>query len=187
MVRVKGYSLSKEHKQKISVSHSARGETHWTKQSDVKKRISDGMKKAYAEGRRSFSLTEGHKIKIGLANSGKKRSIELRERIGQTKLTSNTTPRGEKHPHWRPDSRTNLCRSAKLCDDYTCQMCGLRDVEIIEVDHINSISLCPDAAFTLENLQCLCPNCHRRKTIRDRKLIAEYKRQIKLAESECCY
>lgn len=51
-----------------------------------------------------------------------------------------------------------------LRDDYTCQTCGMRDEEIMEVDHIIEKAL--GGADTQENLQTLCPNCHARKTIK---------------------
>lgn len=60
-------------------------------------------------------------------------------------------------------------REAKLRDDHTCQICGHREPEIMEVDHIKPKSEFPELRFVLENLVTLCPNCHRRKTIREHK------------------
>lgn len=88
-------------------------------------------------------------------------------------------PRGEANPRWNPNTIANLKRVVKLRDDYICQKCGLRDVEIMEVDHKQCRALYPQLANEVDNLECLCPNCHRRKTTRDAKLIAQYRRDIK--------
>lgn len=58
---------------------------------------------------------------------------------------------------------------ALIRDDYTCQICGLREIDLVEVDHILSSSKRPDLYSEPTNLMVLCPNCHKRKTIRDRK------------------
>jgi len=47
-------------------------------------------------------------------------------------------------------------------DDWQCVQCG--DRRRLEVDHIEPVRDRPDLAFTLSNLQCLCPKCHSRKT-----------------------
>lgn len=60
-------------------------------------------------------------------------------------------------------------RNALIRDDYTCQICGLRDIEIMEIDHIKSKSKFPKLRYDLNNLITLCPNCHTRKTIRELK------------------
>jgi len=60
-------------------------------------------------------------------------------------------------------------KNALIRDDYTCQVCGLREVELVEVDHIVQCSQRPDLYADINNLMVLCPNCHKRKTIRDRK------------------
>lgn len=54
-------------------------------------------------------------------------------------------------------------------DDYTCQICSLRDPEIVEVDHIKPRAHFPALQRAIENLITLCPNCHVRKTKRDRR------------------
>ena len=61
-------------------------------------------------------------------------------------------------------------------DDYTCQKCDLRDLEIMVVDHVKPKAMYPELFLDLKNLVTLCPNCHARKTIKDRKEIAIFKR-----------
>lgn len=48
--------------------------------------------------------------------------------------------------------------------DYTCQSCGLRDMEIMEVNHKLQRCDYPELSRNKDNLEVLCPNCHRRKT-----------------------
>lgn len=58
---------------------------------------------------------------------------------------------------------------AKIRDDYTCQICGLRDHDIMEVDHIIPRCDAPHLSADINNLITLCPNCHRRKSNRENK------------------
>lgn len=44
-------------------------------------------------------------------------------------------------------------------DDYTCQMCGLRGVEL-HADHVMPFSQYPDLVFEILNGQTLCVECH---------------------------
>jgi 5-methylcytosine-specific restriction endonuclease McrA len=43
-----------------------------------------------------------------------------------------------------------------------CEMCGLKILGIPEYDHIQPVGL--SGTSTLDNCQCLCGKCHRRKT-----------------------
>jgi HNH endonuclease len=54
-------------------------------------------------------------------------------------------------------------------DNYTCRECKLREPEIMEVDHIKQKGKHPQLRYVLNNLQTLCPNCHKRKTIKELK------------------
>lgn len=65
---------------------------------------------------------------------------------------------------WKGGKLTYQKKQAKIRDNFTCQICGLRDPDIIEVDHIKMKCDFPKLKSTLENLITLCPNCHRRKT-----------------------
>jgi len=58
--------------------------------------------------------------------------------------------------------------------DFTCQLCGLRDEDVVEADHIKPKHLYPELRYDLENGMALCANCHRRKTrIEHKKLMKE--------------
>ena len=93
--------------------------------------------------------------KMRIANLGKKYSKEV-----NMKKASKANANGR----WN-GGKTNYCkRQCIIRDDYTCQICGLRDPEIIEVDHIKPKCDYPELVNVLENLIALCPNCHRRRT-----------------------
>ena len=48
--------------------------------------------------------------------------------------------------------------------DYTCQVCGLREIDIMEVNHKLERADYPEISRDPNNMEVLCPNCHRRKT-----------------------
>lgn len=95
----------------------------------------------------------------------------------ETKAKMSKSRSKEKNPNWKGG---NTIKSTSILvkerDDYTCQMCGLRDKDIIMVDHIVPRYIRLDLYLHINNLQCLCPNCHARKTSKDRKKIAQFKR-----------
>ncbi len=71
----------------------------------------------------------------------------------------------ETNPNWLGGvDRRTWQRFVLERDNFTCQTCQLRDVEIMEVDHILPIHKHPELKLDPQNMQCLCPNCHRRKT-----------------------
>jgi len=78
---------------------------------------------------------------------------------------------GEEHPNWTGGSIEWAKQKVKIRDDYTCQICGLREMGLMDVDHIKPKAIFPELRTSLENLITLCPNCHRRKTIRDKKTL----------------
>ena len=75
---------------------------------------------------------------------------------------------GENHGQWKGGSRYWWSRTILKRDNYTCQICGLRDKEVVEADHIKPRSKYPELQQSLDNGWTLCANCHRRKTVRDR-------------------
>jgi len=91
----------------------------------------------------------------------------------QTSFTNKNV--GDKNASWKGGVMKYWKRQALVRDDYTCQICGLNEPLIMEVDHIRPKSIRPDIACSLDNLMTLCPNCHRRKTIIDRKIIIKFK------------
>lgn len=134
--------------------------------------IKNGLgKTTRGSGDRSFMQTPEYKEEM--------RRIALERGFGKWEAGSKQTPeeiekrvsqfRGEKHWKFAGKDWRYWKQQALIRDNYTCQSCGLREPEIMEVDHILSKSLYPGLKFSLENLMTMCPNCHRRKTIRDIK------------------
>ena len=66
-------------------------------------------------------------------------------------------------------------------DDWTCADCGLRDADIMTVDHEVPKAIDPSLRYVMENLVSRCPNCHARKTIEDKKLIQSFKKSTTIA------
>ena len=58
---------------------------------------------------------------------------------------------------------------AKERDNFTCQVCGIRDEEIVQADHIVPVCVNESMKYEMTNLVTLCPNCHMRKTLRELK------------------
>jgi hypothetical protein len=107
------------------------------------KYLAGNIKSVFKKGHKSYPLTEDGKNRLSKANSG------------------------ENNFNWRGGKYKFLRKMAKIRDDYTCQVCGLRDPEIVETDHIKMKCEFPELFNNLENLITLCPNCHRRKTNND--------------------
>lgn len=80
---------------------------------------------------------------------------------------------GNKHPNWKGGKWLYWRRQTLIRDNFTCQKCGLRDEEIMDVDHINpkldSSGEYKNNIQDINNLQTLCPNCHKRKTLQETK------------------
>lgn len=77
-------------------------------------------------------------------------------------------PIGYKH-QWLGGSLQYWKEAAKLRDNDTCQVCGLYEPAIMQVDHIKPIAVFPELKKDLTNMLTLCPNCHVRKTNQDLK------------------
>lgn len=87
---------------------------------------------------------------------------------------------GDKHLMWK-GGITKMKEIAKKRDNFTCQKCGLKDREILEVDHDIPIAINKSLQYVLSNLVTLCPNCHKRKTIKalkDKLYYKGYKNKI---------
>ena len=132
------------------------------------------------------SMLEDHKQKISLAKkgtpswnkgllgyrAGEQHHYYGKHRSEETKEKIRIANKGTMPPNFRKSLQW-LKGKAKIRDDYTCRICGLREKEIMEVDHIIPNAIKPELYEDLDNLQTLCPNCHRRKTVGDRRLIFE--------------
>jgi|SRR3990167_6301904 len=102
--------------------------------------------------------------KISEAHKGRKHPwTSERNRI------DNPSKRGENHYYWKGGKWKYIKRLVLIRDNFTCQICGMREDEIMVVDHIKPKSVFPELELESSNLIVLCPNCHARKTIREKK------------------
>ena len=140
---------------------------HWTNQSnaeEIKKKLIKTLRSDNWKGKKRDSET------LRKLQEGKMRWIEENPEKWLAKYEKmRQAYKGENNPHWKGGKRTWLHKQVKVRDDYICQICGLREPEIMETDHIMPRSKAPELEFVIDNLVTLCPNCHRRKTIREYK------------------
>lgn len=156
-----GYKMTKEHKRKISEGGKGRVVSPETR---LKMSI-------VAKGR--IKSPEWRK-KIGDAQRGRKWTEERKTRlIAEGKIGR----KGAEHPSWKGGRKNFLRNQAIVRDNYTCQVCSLRDPEIMQADHIKPRSQFPEMEFELDNLRTICPNCHERKSRKEHvdKSVKEFK------------
>jgi len=142
------------------------------------------------KNKKGYKYTDEHKEKIRLSKLkngfkgptfGMKQSEEtkkLHRQIAIEKKHGNhfKNQKGESSYHWKGGKELYQKQKALLRDDYTCQRCGLRDEEIVVVDHIKPKCIYPELREVIENLQTLCPNCHMRKSKAEKKEIFRIRR-----------
>ena len=120
---------------------------------------------------------KGNKWGFGKHNQGRlgqKNSPEHRARISKAKK-GKATPwmiglKGEKSFGWKGGSHRWWRENVKKRDNYTCQICGLHDPEVVEADHIKPVAEYPELKSELSNGCTLCANCHRRKTNKENSI-----------------
>lgn len=76
----------------------------------------------------------------------------------------------EQASNWKGGSLKWRKQQALIRDNYSCQICGLREPEIMQIDHIKPKCVFPELELEMNNLMTLCPNCHAKKTIREKKV-----------------
>ncbi|MBV0889998.1 HNH endonuclease [Komagataeibacter oboediens] len=73
----------------------------------------------------------------------------------------------EEKTYWRRSRDPRLVQARKKKDNFTCQTCSYRkrgegNKYIIDVHHVMPLgNLTRETVTTLDDLVCLCPNCHR--------------------------
>ncbi|KKR55640.1 MAG: Prophage LambdaBa02 protein [Candidatus Uhrbacteria bacterium GW2011_GWF2_40_263] len=100
-------------------------------------------------------------------NKGKRMSEETKRKLSQSlrgKLAGEKNParRGgiqSKDRLERVRFQRTIQRGVFERDDYTCQMCGARGVDL-QVDHIQSWSEYVELRFNMDNCRTLCAKCH---------------------------
>jgi 5-methylcytosine-specific restriction endonuclease McrA len=150
----KGQKHTDEAKRKNSFAHVGRC---W----------SEERKRAFGDLIRSKIRTPEHNRHIAEGQLGNKRGTSW----NKGKIFPEA--QGSNHVSWIGGDRRYWKRIVMERDSYTCWECGFSDEEIMEVHHIKPVCLSPELARDPANMITLCPNCHRRKTLRDKKLISK--------------
>lgn len=112
-------------------------------------------------GRKRKYIRGHHKSHLNILHSEESRKKMSSSAMGIHK--------GSKNKNWKGGKKSYWSREIKTRDDYTCQVCGHREPEIVVVDHIKPKSLYPELKFEPNNMLTLCPNCHARKTQREKR------------------
>jgi 5-methylcytosine-specific restriction endonuclease McrA len=99
---------------------------------------------------------------------GKPWTAERRQRLAERVADNVLTVRTER---WSGGTWQRIRQYVLKRDDCTCSVCGLREPEIMTVDHKVPRALAPHLMYDPDNTITLCPNDHARKTIVDRVLI----------------
>lgn len=116
------------------------------------------------KGRKGQINTTSHREKISLALIG--RIHQWQE--GDKNYFHTHKYEGIKNCNWAGGRADRFRRLILKRDDYTCQVCGLKDEEIVQVDHIKPRSKFPELSFDISNGRTLCPNCHERKSNKEK-------------------
>jgi len=145
---VSGHSMPTEWRDKISKATKGENNPFYGKKHtrETKKRIKEMRARQDMSWRKGVPLPD-----------------EVREKISSTKIKANL--RGEKHGNWKGGCESFKKQQRKIMDDFTCCVCGLRDEDIVQADHIKPKSLAPELSADINNLQTICPNCHARKSL----------------------
>ena len=104
--------------------------------------------------RRAFIRTAEHKRNIGLANKGKRRTLEQRKRISEGKKGRGL---GSENPHWKGNDVSRLSarsRAHKMYPLQPCEICG--DTKNLQRHHKDNNT----ANNLSDNIQFLCAKCH---------------------------
>lgn len=150
---VSGHEMPKEWRDKISVATKGSKNPFFNKKHTEETR--EKIKRARA--------TQDMSWRVG----NFKHSPETIVKISTNRKAVST--RGDKHHCWKGGRLGWLQNERKRLDNYTCAHCGLIDRDIMDADHIIPKSVDPKLKHDINNLQTLCPNCHKRKTLKERK------------------
>lgn len=125
-----------------------------------------GTKKPPEKIRKGWKHSAESNEKNRLAHSGKKASLDTRVKMREAKI-------GAKSYSWkggvtsankvvRRSMQYRIWRTAVFeRDDYTCQMCRVRGVEI-HADHIKPFAFFPELRLEVSNGRTLCVPCHQK-------------------------
>jgi len=147
----------------------------WTRNDDFRNKMSEIAHRAgYGKWMVGKKHTKETLIKMSLQRKGHPTSESTKMKISISQKGKPRITVGERHGMFKGGGKNYLTKFIKQRDNFTCQICGLRDEDIIEVDHKMPKKLYPNLAKDKSNLWCLCPNCHRRKTNKEKRETKNY-------------
>ena len=156
----------------INKGHFKKGHIPWDK--GIKRPpFSEECIRKMRESGKNKKLSEGHKKKIGIANTGKKRPEEVRNKISKT-LTGKPQPWNNQEKHWnykggitsenqtiRGSIEYRFWRKAIYSrDNFTCQKFGIRGGKLV-AHHMNNFADFPELRFAIDNGITLSDKAHR--------------------------
>jgi len=148
----KGLKKSEETKRRMSLAWMGH-----TVSPEIRKKISEA-KKGKVAWNKGIPMSLEQRKKLSIIQGSKKGFVENKNRLFRKK---------PEYKKWR----LFVFRR----DDYTCQMCGIRGVDL-QADHVLPFSLYPDMRLDPLNGQTLCIECHK-KTDTYQNNIIKYARQ----------
>lgn len=78
--------------------------------------------------------------------------------------------REELKPFYNSDAWQQARHRALMRDHYSCQICGARAEEVHHIIELNEENVSDkNISLNLNNLQCLCHDCHTRLTMREHR------------------
>lgn len=111
-------------------------------------------------------VTKKHNIRRTPSEAARLRAIQHPEIIENARLKKIGKFTGDKSPRYKNGSgKWPQCIIER--DDFTCHDCHVRDPEIVEAHHIIPRSRSKELEFDMSNAITLCPNCHKRRHVRD--------------------
>ena len=137
--------------------------------------MGESLKKAYREGRKTgFKKGEKTKIWNGFTspltawNKGKPWSEEVLKKL----RCKRPKAAGENNHKWVGGTHRYWINKCFERDNFTCQDCKIQFLEkgLLDVHHLKSKSRYPELKFDVNNGITLCPNCHRVRTLQQRKV-----------------
>lgn len=189
-----GYKQTEEHKRKNhakGVSSNALGK-RWTLSEEAKKNISNGHK-GIATWNKGLSglYSKEHREKISIGNKGKKRSLETRKKMSESRKKLCSVK--ENNPRWFKD-RSKLKKSEdrrldvavkhwRLAvykrDNYCCKLKNEDCSKNIEAHHILPWRDFPELRYDINNGITLCTFHHPKKYAEEKRLSAYFISLIK--------
>lgn len=145
------------------------------------KKISEGLKRAYIEGRRlkDFTGKRGgfkkgvipwNKDKVGIMPVPWNKGTRGLTKPNSGSFKKGEVSKGEKHYNWkggitqenriqRNNFKLYMQNLVFKRDDYTCQLCGVKGGKL-QVDHIQPWAEYVELRFSMDNCRTLCMDCH---------------------------